>query len=97
MMITIKRSYLHFLLSRLSVLLLKKARLFTQLQNKMFCTRRVKQTLAMPHHARRRRPMHASYSTRYMQGKSKIFIRTVDTDVVVLAVSFLSRMNLEEM
>ena len=32
-----------------------------------------------------------------MQGKSKIPIRTVDTDVVVLAVSFFSRMNLEEM
>ena len=32
-----------------------------------------------------------------MQGKSKISIRTVDTDVVVLAVSFFSRMNLEEL
>ena len=44
-----------------------------------------------------KRPMHASYSTRQMQGKSKISIRTVDTEVVVLAVSFFSRMNLEEM
>ena len=95
-MITIKQSYLHFLLSRLSVLLLKKARLFTQLQNKMFCARRVEQTLAMSHHARWRRPMHASYSTRQIQGKSKISIRTEDIDVVVLAVSFFSRMNLEE-
>ena len=41
-MITTKQSYLHFLLSRLSVLLLKKARLFMQLQNKMFYARRVK-------------------------------------------------------
>ena len=32
-----------------------------------------------------------------MHGKSKISIRIVDTDVVVLAVSFFSRMNLEEM
>ena len=41
--------------------------------------------------------MHASYSTRQMQGKSKISICTVDTDVVVLVVSFFSRMNFEEM
>ena len=61
----------------------------------MFYARLVKQTLAMSHHARKR--MHASYSTRQMQGKSKISIRTVDTDVDVFAVSFFSRMNLEEM
>ena len=57
-----------FLAQQVIGITVEESKVILQLQNEMFCAHRAKQTLAMFHHARRRRPMHASYSTQQMQG-----------------------------